>query len=218
MTKFILKDFHKNVPDSELIDDILRVKSVLKNKSVSIRNYDQTGKYCSRTIIRRLGTWNQALRKAGLLIINRVDITDKELFVNLERVWTKLGRQPVRRDLKKPLSGFSQHAYINHFGSWREALIKFVQYINNDECDTAVHDKVFKHKTQRNISYSLRFKILLRDGFTCQSCGASPMKERGVELHIDHKIPWSKGGETITENLITKCSKCNLGKGNSFNL
>jgi 5-methylcytosine-specific restriction endonuclease McrA len=31
---------------------------------------------------------------------------------------------------------------------------------------------------------------------------------------VDHIVPWSKGGETILENLRTLCSKCNLGKGN----
>ena len=45
----------------------------------------------------------------------------------------------------------------------------------------------------------------MRDGFTCrftcQSCGASPIKERGVELYVDHIIPWSKGGETEEPNL-----------------
>ena len=67
------------------------------------------------------------------------------------------------------------------------------------------------------MSDRMRFRILSRDGFTCQSCGASPIKERGVELHVDHIIPWSKGGETVESNLQTKCKKCNLGKGNAFN-
>ncbi len=49
-----------------------------------------------------------------------------------------------------------------------------------------------------------------------QSCGASPLKSREVELHVDHIIPWSKGGETEEGNLEAKCSKCNLGKGNAF--
>ncbi len=35
----------------------------------------------------------------------------------------------------------------------------------------------------------------------------------GVELHVDHVIPWSKGGPTVFEHLQTLCNKCNLGKG-----
>ena len=220
MTKFILNDFHRDVPDTKLIKDLLRVKDVLKNKSVSIHKYDEIGKYCSRTLIRRFGTWNEALKKSGLVINNHVDISDKELFDNLKIVWEKLGRQPVRRDIKKPLSKFNELTYTRHFGSWRKALIKFAEYINKGKHNNAdyLKEKIFRHKTQRNISYNLRFRILLRDGFTCQSCGSSPVKERGVQLHVDHKIPWSKGGETVPENLITMCSKCNLGKGNNFDL
>ncbi len=32
--------------------------------------------------------------------------------------------------------------------------------------------------------------------------------------HIDHIKPWSKGGETVLENLQTLCATCNLGKSN----
>ena len=55
-----------------------------------------------------------------------------------------------------------------------------------------------------------------RDGFTCKTCGRSPINEKGVKLHVDHIVPWSKGGETIPDNLETKCEQCNLGKGNAF--
>ncbi len=30
--------------------------------------------------------------------------------------------------------------------------------------------------------------------------------------------PGSKGGETVDENLGTKCQQCNLGKGNAFDV
>ncbi len=72
------------------------------------------------------------------------------------------------------------------------------------------------HKTKRDIPVSLRYQILKRDNFRCVSCGASPAKDPSVELHIDHIIPWSKGGETTADNLQTLCSKCNLGKSNRF--
>ena len=55
-------------------------------------------------------------------------------------------------------------------------------------------------------------QIKKRDNYTCQLCGKYMPDEIG--LHIDHIIPWSKGGETTMENLQTLCSKCNLGKSN----
>ena len=70
------------------------------------------------------------------------------------------------------------------------------------------------HKTTRIITTKLRYQVLKRDNFKCCFCGASPAKDPAVELHIDHIIPFSKGGETTIDNLQTLCSKCNLGKSN----
>ncbi len=70
-------------------------------------------------------------------------------------------------------------------------------------------------RNTRSISDKLRYQVLKRDNFKCCACGTSPAKDPSVELHIDHIIPWSKGGESTLENLQTLCSKCNLGKSDS---
>lgn len=82
---------------------------------------------------------------------------------------------------------------------------------NCSQTRTKHHTKT-KNKKGRSISVSLRYRVLQRDNYRCCICGASPAKDPSVELHIDHIIPWSKGGETVMENLQTLCSKCNLGK------
>ncbi|HEX4614769.1 MAG TPA: HNH endonuclease signature motif containing protein [Stellaceae bacterium] len=43
-------------------------------------------------------------------------------------------------------------------------------------------------------------------------CGASPAKDPAVTLHVDHIVPWSKGGETVLSNLQTLCAPRNIGK------
>ena len=62
--------------------------------------------------------------------------------------------------------------------------------------------------------WNLRFTILNRDNFKCVYCG------RGVNdnviLNVDHIIPKSKGGKTISENLQTACRECNVGKLDSI--
>jgi HNH endonuclease len=35
-----------------------------------------------------------------------------------------------------------------------------------------------------------------------------------AQLEVDHKKPWSTGGEPLLENLQTLCGKCNVGKSN----
>lgn len=87
--------------------------------------------------------------------------------------------------------------------------------IEKDMNEENVNILKYKHRTSRNPSMKLRFEILKRDNFKCCACGASPAKDPAIELHIDHITPWSKGGETIKENLQTLCSICNFGKGDS---
>lgn len=62
------------------------------------------------------------------------------------------------------------------------------------------------------LSPAIRFAILDRDFFACRYCGARAPE---AKLHIDHVIPFSKGGQTLPKNLVTSCSKCNSGKGSS---
>jgi len=73
-----------------------------------------------------------------------------------------------------------------------------------------------KQKTSRDPSLRLWFKVLKRDNFSCKKCGCSPAKDPKVVLHVDHIIPWSKGGETVIENLETLCQDCSLGKSNDL--
>lgn len=61
------------------------------------------------------------------------------------------------------------------------------------------------------MSARLRWMILERDHFTCKYCGRSPLTH-SVELHVDHVVAESSGGESILDNLITACVDCNLGK------
>lgn len=64
----------------------------------------------------------------------------------------------------------------------------------------------------RNLTKAKRFFILNRDGFSCRYCGASPGK---AELHVDHVVPKSRGGNDEEDNLVTACVSCNLGKSDS---
>jgi hypothetical protein len=63
---------------------------------------------------------------------------------------------------------------------------------------------------RRALSKKTRFDVFKRDGFVCQYCGAHPP---AVILHVDHIHPVAEGGDNDTDNLITACEPCNLGKG-----
>jgi 5-methylcytosine-specific restriction endonuclease McrA len=61
----------------------------------------------------------------------------------------------------------------------------------------------------RNVSPSLRARVLERDCFRCRRCGA---KAPDVELVVDHITPVAKGGGKEPTNLQSLCRECNAGK------
>ena len=68
----------------------------------------------------------------------------------------------------------------------------------------------------RTIPLKIRLRVLERDKFRCDFCGKIPATDIGAKLHIDHIVPFSKGGKTTLDNLQTLCYECNLGKGNAI--
>lgn len=204
------------VSNEEIIDDLKAVAKKLQKLTVTQKNYEANGNFDYTTISRRFGTWNKALEEAGLTFSNESNISDERLYENILNLWQHFGRQPRRSDLTNDISKFSQSPYNRRFKTWTNALQNFVAWANEEDLIAPEIESTSdnKKKTGRDPSLRLRFKVMQRDKFTCQYCGASPAKDPSVELHLDHIVPWSNGGETTYENLQTLCSKCNLGKSN----
>ncbi|MBI4178854.1 HNH endonuclease [bacterium] len=206
------------ISNEEYIADLKRVSQLAGTPKVTQALYAKHGQFDRRNLSRRFGTWNKALIAAGLSISNEVDIADDRLFENILALWQHYGRQPRRAELARSPSKISQGAYRRRFRSWMEALRSFVAWSNSSE--ERARDSVRGPANERESrpgrapSLRLRFRVMLRDSFCCRHCGSSPAKRLGVELHVDHITPWSKGGETVLDNLQTLCSQCNLGKGN----
>lgn len=206
------------VSDEDLIADLRAVALVLNKERVGCRVYQRLGKYSWTTLRSRFGSWNKALEVAGLVSSPSESVTEERLFENLLVLWQHYGRQPRRRELAEPPSVISQTPYNRHFGSWLAALRAFVEYANAADASAGAIGNTPNPKRQqpRDPSLRLRFQVLNRDHFKCVACGASPALVAGVELQIDHVVPWSKGGYTVLENLQTLCGPCNLGKSNTL--
>ncbi len=204
------------VSDAELLEDLVLVARNNNWPTVALRQYEKLGKYSHTTISRRFGSWNKALLLGGLAISNEINLSDDTLFENILVLWQQYGRQPRRSELAKQPSTISQGPYTRRFGSWLAALNAFVNFANGSGTEPPIGQSTGSYKrTGRDPSLRLRWQILQRDHFTCCGCGASPALNPGIELHVDHVIAWSNGGETVLENLQTLCSVCNYGKSNS---
>lgn len=213
-----------NLGKEACIEDLRRVAQKLEKKSVTIEEYRDLGRFTEGPFRRLFGGWVAALGAAGLEAAEgfKRPNTVEELYQNLEAVWNTVGRQPKQSDMRFPLSTIGHDAYCRRFGSWRKALEAFVAYANGDSDETVSIEQSAEtapstsveapQPTSRNISWRLRFLVMRRDGFRCQQCGRSPSVTPGTVLVIDHIHPWSKGGESVYDNLRTLCEVCNGGK------
>lgn len=228
----------QRISDEELINDLIKVSHKLNKKKITSSEYEQYGNYAFITVKERFGSWDEFVKKADLEqtgFIKKIETV--ELLNEIEHIWISLGKQPTTTDMKKGISKYSLDTFTRRFGGWRNALQAFIDYINDDSTDNneiensddndnsqqtnsenakLMGEKELKNKikrTSRNVNSRLRFRVLERDKFKCCYCGASPAKDGNVVLHVDHIVPWAKGGETVIDNLRTSCSTCNLGKG-----
>lgn len=62
----------------------------------------------------------------------------------------------------------------------------------------------------------LRNYIKDRDNYTCKFCTVSIEQQEHLLLEVDHKIPLSKGGLSVEDNLQTLCWRCNRSKSNKI--
>jgi len=228
VSKKIKSQVARNLPDLELIDELKKVAHQLNKKELSQKDFNENSKFSASAIARRFGSWSEGLKKAGLEEVKMAKrYTELDYFENLLNVWTHYGRQPYYREIDAPPSVISSGGYERRWGKWSSALMAFIEYANSDKPaieeipkkQIAVKSKKSEkeNKNRRDIPLGLRYKVLSRDRFRCVKCGNSPASDLQCKLHIDHKIPFSKGGLTTFENLQTTCINCNLGKGNRHN-
>ncbi len=221
MDDFNIRLRRRGITPQEILDDIRRVAQERGTTTVTRVEYDQYGQFGATTVIRNFKTWNAAIRAADLNVASRQDIKNEELFENLAAVWTLVGHQPFGRHLSDPSTGskFSTGTYEKRFGSWNGALVACGDFISGNVgpyspelLASSEPDKSIFKRTPRDVNWRLRAKVLIRDACICKMCGDSPAKNPDAILHVDHIIPWSKGGETVEENLQTLCATCNIGK------
>lgn len=97
---------------------------------------------------------------------------------------------------------------------WREVwpVIQPFFYTDDEGRTTSRHVKKWFSKAsvygRARLPADLRNTIFDRDGARCRYCGSTE-----GPFHVDHVVPFSKGGSDEPGNLVIACMACNLSKG-----
>jgi hypothetical protein len=215
---FTLQPFHRDVADELLLADLRLAHAALvaAGKPLTFRAYRDIGRYSPSTIAERFGSWNAALQKGGLSVVEEKNVSNDALVDNLRIVWIALGKQPTLRDMNAEPSRYTASTYAARFGGWRRALVECANIFAGDNEEVKSEARAIverpRSRQRRDPSLRLRFYVLRRDHFRCVLCGRSPAQHPGLVLEVDHILAWSHGGETVAANLRTLCYNCNRGK------
>ena len=217
----------KSITRVKLLDAVRSFSDSHSGRSPTVAEISKVLGIYRTTISNKFGSggWASILAEAGL---RQVPLgrrySDEQCFDNLLDLWAHYGRQPRYPELNQPPSRVGSKAYVRRWGGWRKALAAFVRAANATdppqsseagEIRPSEEPSQFSSTTAvpRSLPLALRYRVLARDHFRCVACGRSPAKDPSIELHVDHILPWSRGGLNVEANLRTLCQKCNLGKG-----
>ena len=64
-----------------------------------------------------------------------------------------------------------------------------------------------KEVQRPSVPPSIARAVRQRDGERCSYCGSID-----GPFHLDHVVPWSRGGEHVADNLVVACAPCNFAK------
>ncbi len=91
-----------------------------------------------------------------------------------------------------------------------EAVLKHNKIVNDGALT-----KSSSKKRSRYISKEVKEMVKRRDNYQCVRCGKK--QAWNVQLHVDHIVPFAKGGSNDPSNLQTLCASCNLIKSDDEN-
>jgi 5-methylcytosine-specific restriction endonuclease McrA len=216
--------------DEEVLNALRELAAQLGKSELTVGDVEEHLPFARETLKQRWGTSQAAFAAAGLVPAKLGRrYTNEECFENMLAVWTNYGRPPMYREMGLPPSRVGGKAYVLRFGTWNKALAAFVERANQDDGPEAHREPEVEqerpaelttptrtYEESRDIRLGLRFRVFDRDRYKCVLCGDHPARNADCVLHVDHIIPWSRGGKTREDNLRTLCAPCNIGRGNRF--
>ncbi len=119
----------------------------------------------------------------------------------------------------RSVTDYNDWLYLRGWAIVEENLAKSLmpQWLKSAECIKAptnvytdieiVSPSALKHY----IKQGRKKHVLDRDNRACLACGST--EQDGAKLTMQHVLPFSKGGETTSQNLVTLCETCNRNFG-----
>lgn len=112
--------------EDECIQELQRVAHLLECSALTSKTFSKHAKFSASAVIRRFGSWEQALTRAGLELSKKSasakNLTQDECVAELKRVAEFLGKVYLTTEDFDQASTFSSYRVRKSRGSWHKAL------------------------------------------------------------------------------------------------
>lgn len=119
---FSLAPDNRSQPDEVLLEDLRSVSLKLGKVSLTREEYAEHGRFAPATVANRFGGWGRAVESAGLSRSRHFAVTSDQALGDLKRVAAESGSTEVSWSHYERHGKFSQKLFVQHFGSWLNAL------------------------------------------------------------------------------------------------
>ena len=176
--------------EKKIIRELEKVAEIFKYVEFGQRDFNRLGNISASTVKNEFGTWRNGLkilkehlRKKDLNLKPRKvpynqTYSDKELFKEMDRIWTQLKHRPSRNEWELSYPKISYGTYRHRFKGWQNACLKFIEYKMGGTIlvDTAGSSEAYKHKSDKNSNKIVigRFDNLQT---LCQDCNLGKSDE-----------------------------------------
>lgn len=124
--KFELKEYHRDLSDDALLDDIRRISEKYPEKYISRSLYEKEGVYSATPFLRRWGSWIGVLEAAGLRTERKQGdykrIDNKELIDDVVRIAEMLSKNSVTTKEYSEYGKYKVQTLLSRFKSWNSVL------------------------------------------------------------------------------------------------
>jgi len=120
--QFELEPNNRGASDEVLLADLRSVAVELAKTAIGRDEYEQHGRFHPKTLVKRFGSWNAALTKAGLAILKPHLVSEDEFTADVKRVAAKLNAASLTADQYLEHGQFSLKPLPRLFGKWQNAL------------------------------------------------------------------------------------------------
>jgi hypothetical protein len=116
------------VSEEECLNELRRVSKILGRNALSSKDFTKHARFTSNPVIRRFGSWQKALERAGLELCDQskreIQLSESKCIQELQRVARLLNSTSLTRDTFNKHARFTAYRVCRSCGTWTAAMEK----------------------------------------------------------------------------------------------